>query len=91
MESSPLFLVFCCLRGFIIFDFQGHKSYVPNMISGASQADIGVLVSIASIVSKFVVILSEVFCFHVVSMLNCVILSIFLGNFSPKRRIRNWL
>lgn len=28
----------------VIIDFQGHKSYVPNMISGASQADIGVLV-----------------------------------------------
>ena len=23
---------------------QGHKSYVPNMIAGASQADIGILV-----------------------------------------------
>uniref|UniRef100_A0A0A9CZF6 Uncharacterized protein n=1 Tax=Arundo donax TaxID=35708 RepID=A0A0A9CZF6_ARUDO len=49
-----LYLSFCCFPVslfciFVAFNLllssQGHKSYVPNMISGASQADIGVLVN----------------------------------------------
>ena len=36
-------------RRFTVFDAPGHKNYVPNMIMGACQADIAVLIISAKV------------------------------------------
>jgi peptide chain release factor subunit 3 len=40
-------------KRYTILDAPGHKNYVPNMIGGAAQADIGILVCTSCTATRF--------------------------------------